>query len=499
MFCERVFTRLRDRVRLWCTINEPTVFASMGYVLGEFPPGVRSMRRCRGVSLNLMRAHARCYRHLKSIDDSAQIGLVKNINLFDAYRWWNPLHRFMARLLDGWFNRCWLNGLRTGRFKPPSSLRSHRIEGLKGSSDFIGLNYYTHLLATPFMPTKVEIDPLIRPWQTRTDFRYPMYAEGFGRAIDMVGRLGLPIHITENGVADHDDDVRPEHVRRHLLVMMEKMAEHDIRGFYNWSLMDNFEWADGYSQCFGLHHVDYATQTRTLRHSGEVYRDIARRHRLPQAVILAGGLGTRLGALGERTPKALLPVAGRPMLSHILDHLQGQGVDRVVVLTGHLGEAFEPFSHPGIDLTFVRETKPLGTGGALWNARDQLEESFLLLWGDDFHPLDLEALRQAHAGGITMTVTEAHTEMNLQHEGGMVTHYDKANPSGNGYEAGTSVVDREVLLEHGREGRWSWEQTVYPAMAGRIRAHLDDTPFFDIGTPERLALFEAWAVDRAGD
>ena len=91
-FCCKMFELLSDRVDWWCTINEPAVYATMGYVLGEFPPGVRSFKRTRMVSLNLMRAHAQCYRKLKEMKNGqrCQIGLVKNINLFDPYRRWNP-------------------------------------------------------------------------------------------------------------------------------------------------------------------------------------------------------------------------------------------------------------------------------------------------------------------------------------------------------------------------------------------------------------------------
>ena len=214
---------------------------------------------------------------LKSMEHGkrAHIGLVKNINLFDPYRRWNPLHRFQARLLDGMFNLCWIKGLMTGRFKAPSALRSKEIPGLKGSSDFIGVNYYTHLLATPFMPTKVDIDPLIRPWEQRTDFRYPMYAEGLRRAFDMVSCLNLPIIVTENGVADDDDDMRPEHIRRLLQITGEAIADGmDIRGFYHWSLMDNFEWAEGYDMKFGLYEVDFKNQNRTLRKGAKTFMKI---------------------------------------------------------------------------------------------------------------------------------------------------------------------------------------------------------------------------------
>ena len=498
-FCSKMFEVLSDRVEWWCTINEPAVYATMGYVLGEFPPGERSFKKTRQVSLNLMRAHARCYRTLKSMENGAtrKIGLVKNINLFDPYRWWNPLHRFQAKLLDGMFNRCWIDGLKTGRFKSPSAFKSVTIDGLKGSSDFIGVNYYTHLLATPFMPTKVEIDPLIRPWEERTDFRYPMYAEGLKRAFEMVAPLNIPIIVTENGVADDDDDMRPEHVRRHLQVTAEAIENGlDIRGFYHWSLMDNFEWAEGYEQCFGLYHVDFETQQRTLRESGRLYASIAESHRMPQVVILAGGLGTRLGDLTKRQPKSLIEVAGQPILSHILDWVKEQGCNRALVLTGHLGEQFDDFLHPGIDVTFVKEQEQLGTGGALWNARDHLEDEFILLWGDDYHPIQYGPLVNLHreaSSKLTMTVTTEHHVKNLQHEDGRLLHYAKDGDvpkEFNGYEAGTSIVRKSVVETFGKEGKWSWEKTVYPAMSKDIHAHIDNTKFWDMGTPERLVRLE---------
>ena len=213
---------------------------------------------------------------------------------------------------------------------------------------------------------------------------------------------------------------------------------------------------------------------------------------MPQVVILAGGLGTRLGELTQKMPKSLVEVYDKPIIEHILDWISGQGCDRALILTGHLGEQFKHYTHPSVSLTFVQEDQPLGTGGALWNAVDFLEQEFILLWGDDFHPINYQKLVSRHREDgnlMTMTVTESHESMNLRHMDGKVMHYDKHqySPDFNGYEAGTSVVSKRIVLLFGRDGKWSWEETVYRKMSGKIGAHLDDTKFWDMGTPERLS------------
>tara|TARA_B100000214_G_scaffold367575_1_gene337913 strand:+ start:949 stop:1650 length:702 start_codon:yes stop_codon:yes gene_type:complete len=223
---------------------------------------------------------------------------------------------------------------------------------------------------------------------------------------------------------------------------------------------------------------------------------------MPQVVILAGGLGTRLGEITEHIPKSLIEISGKPIISHILDWVKLQGCKKVLVLTGHLGEMFEQFEYEGLSIDFHQEPEQLGTGGALSNAIDLLDELFILLWGDDLHPIDYNKLLQTHRQGslLTMTVTQEHEIMNLIHHDGYVTEYDKTNENNNfnGYEAGTSIVSKKVVERFMKNGKWSWEQTVYPAMSGKIRAHIDNTKFWDMGTPERLKKLEdfldSWTI-----
>ena len=269
-YCERVFDELSDRVEYWCTINEPIVFSAMGYTLGQFPPGKRGIRLTMRVMRNLMRGHAMAYRSLKGRSPGCKLGVAKNVTLFDPANRWSPVDWLVARILEWLWNGSWRRGVTTGR------MLGSRIPGAKGSLDFVGLNYYTHFLTGLFLPTATEeLQFAKREHEVATEFGYPMYAEGFRRAIEFVSGLGVPIEITENGVADAEDTLRPEHIRRHLWVVSEAIKEgHDIRSYHHWSLMDNFEWAEGYSMRFGLHAVDFQTQERTLRKSGEFYRDL---------------------------------------------------------------------------------------------------------------------------------------------------------------------------------------------------------------------------------
>ena len=178
---------------------------------------------------------------------------------------------------------------------------------------------------------------------------------------------------------------------------------------------------------------------------------------MPQVVILAGGLGTRLGDITKETPKSLVNVHGKPILTHILEWAQLQGCNKALILTGHLSEKFRHYSHSNMSLTFHDETEPLGTGGALWNAVDHLEDEFILLWGDDFHPIDYSPLVRQHRTSrapITMTVTSTSQHFNLEHRDGKVVAYDKEimRPNFNGYEAGTSMVDKAVVQNMGKMG-----------------------------------------------
>ena len=229
-----------------------------------------------------------------------------------------------------------------------------------------------------------------------------------------------------------------------------------------------------------------------------------------QAVILAGGLGTRLGPLTRKMPKPMVPVAGVPYLEHQLRLLARQSFRDVLLLTGYLGEQIRSYfgngSRLGLRLRYVREAQPQGTGGALRDAHHHLAESFLLIYGDSLLPIEYAAagrrLKDSAALGLIVVYRDPSGETAVcpnvaLDRGGLVTRYDKtavADPDLEYVEAGVSCFRREVLDLLPGAGPASFEQCVFPRLIDRrqLAALPTSQRFYDIGTPQRLQAIEEY-------
>jgi NDP-sugar pyrophosphorylase family protein len=227
-----------------------------------------------------------------------------------------------------------------------------------------------------------------------------------------------------------------------------------------------------------------------------------------QTVVLAGGLGTRLWPLTKETPKPMVPVRGVPYLEHQLRFLVRQSLTDVVLLTGYLGEQIEDYfgdgSRFGLRLRYSRELKPLGTGGALREARQLLADMFLIIYGDSYLPIDYGAvgrrLLESAAVGLVVVFQdrtgETSVRPNVAVDGaGFVTRYDKqalGDPQLQYIEAGVLAFRRTVLDFIAATGVVSLEQQVFPQLIARqALLGLPTTQrFYDIGTPERLRVLE---------
>jgi len=287
-FCAVVFKYLGSKVKLWCTINEPTIYVFQGYLRGVFPPGkTMNMPLALRVLKNLLQAHTQTYHKLKAMPhgDTAQIGLVHQYLVFEPYTFWNPLERVPGLLFDYVLNTGVLKFLKTGTFgfNVPAfgTLFEYSAPQGKPLMDFIGLNYYSH----PLMKGQLSLrEPLISSHysdEVMTDMPYRMCPIGFYKAIKHMQELNLPIYITENGIADVQDNHRETFLRQYIFAMHKAIDEGcDVRGYYYWSFMDNFEWDMGYAMKFGLYAVDYKTQERTLRPSAHYYKNIIAQSRI---------------------------------------------------------------------------------------------------------------------------------------------------------------------------------------------------------------------------
>jgi len=286
-FVHRVVEVLGQQCDLWCTINEPNVYSYLGYLEGIFPPGQSSLRTATRVVRHLMAGHAAAYREIHTIQPRARVGFAHNMIVFDPANARSPMDRRVARLADRAYNQAILTALTKGRWTLPVGLGL--AWKLRGTLDWIGLNYYTRDLVA-FDPTQRQTlfsRRLHADDAELLDGGYgEFYPKGLFRCLQRLARLGLPIYVTENGIPDNDDDQRPRYLLTHLHQMWHAIQLcYPVMGYYHWTLVDNFEWAEGWTLRFGLIELDPKSQARTPRRSAELYANIAQSNAItPQTI-----------------------------------------------------------------------------------------------------------------------------------------------------------------------------------------------------------------------
>jgi beta-glucosidase len=273
--------RYGDLVDRWITVNEPEVLGFYAYDSGSFPPGVKDRSRALVVIANLLEAHGLAAHALKETDRvdadgdgvAALTGAAKHWVLLEPRSRWSPLDRFVASAQHRVFNVAVARALAGGpiEFSIPGARAVRREVGaLQGSSDFLGVNYYTR-----WMVSLLGKEPRsARRGAPTNDLGWEIYPEGLERALHECAAFGLPMLVTENGIADAVDRWRPDFIRASLEALNRaRAAGLDIRGYFHWSLMDNFEWADGHLGRFGLYETDFEHPEgpRVKRPSAGVY------------------------------------------------------------------------------------------------------------------------------------------------------------------------------------------------------------------------------------
>jgi beta-glucosidase len=295
-YAQLMYRTLGDRVRMWATINEPWVIVDQGYVEGQHAPGRRDWAVAAVVSKNLLRAHAAAVAAYRSAWKH-RIGLAVNlVPIYPASE--RDADRQAARRLDAYLNRQFLDPVLLG--ETPSEMaemfgrkwpewNADELRQIAQPIDFVGINYYLRLV--------VRDDPAAGPARARavlepncpqTAMGWEVYPQGLTEILQWLkDRYGdLPLYITENGAAfddqmcpngDLNDPERVEYLRDHLRAAWQAIETGvDLRGYFVWSLLDNFEWQQGYSKRFGIVRVDFETQRRVLKSSARLYSNVIR-------------------------------------------------------------------------------------------------------------------------------------------------------------------------------------------------------------------------------
>lgn len=292
-----VFRALDDRVPMWATLNEPWVVMDGGYLHGLLAPGHRVLAEAPRVTHNLLRAHARAVAAYRA-EGRNQIGLV--VNLEPKYAASDdPADRAAAARADAYMNRQYLDPVLLGRY--PDELREifgdawpnipeADLQRIHAPIDFLGINYYTRAVVGDGPDNPPVRDRRVpQPRHAHTEMAWEVYAQGLADTLTWVTeRYGkIPLYVTENGAAFYDpptadegavhDPLRVAYFRDHLRAVRRAMdAGADVRGYFAWSLLDNYEWSHGYGKRFGIVHVDFATQQRTPKDSARYYAEVIR-------------------------------------------------------------------------------------------------------------------------------------------------------------------------------------------------------------------------------
>jgi beta-glucosidase len=297
-YATTMFEALGDRVEMWATLNEPWVVMDGGYLFGVLAPGHSNLFEAPIVTHNLLRSHGTAVERFRasSAAKKGKVGLVVNLEpKYPATQSAEDLET--VRRTDAYMNRQYLDPVFLGTY--PAEMRdifgeawpdwpANDMSLIKQPIDFLGINYYTRKVErydAELLPLRAKAVP--QPDNTETHTSWEVFPEALTKILlwtkERYGKI--PTYITENGAAFYDppkpidgnieDPLRIDYYRLHLRAAHDAMKKGvDLRGYFAWSLLDNYEWSHGYSKRFGLIHVDYSTQERTIKSSGRYYAEV---------------------------------------------------------------------------------------------------------------------------------------------------------------------------------------------------------------------------------
>jgi beta-glucosidase len=285
-YVERVVDEYGDLVRWWITLNEPVVQVFKGWLIGQWPPGRKGdYPRAFQVLRRMLRTHVLAYKAIHEKRKDAMVSIAKHCLAMTPNHPRNPFDWLSTRTRGWLFNQLFLDALQTGRLALPGQFFEMLPFGR--TLDFIGINYYTRdfvrntglrlpgLLGAPgtlYMERRIG---------KRNDLGWEVYPEGLAHFLHAFRRYRLPLLITENGIPAVDEDDRWGFIYLHLWQVMRAMAAGTkVVGYLYWSLLDNYEWTDGFEAKFGLIGVNFKTQDRIVRPSARWLAEVIRKRSL---------------------------------------------------------------------------------------------------------------------------------------------------------------------------------------------------------------------------
>lgn len=274
-FAEKIVSTIKG-VKYWITFNEPYVLLLGGYLEGCMPPGIKDMFLAVNALKNIFTCHGGAYDIIHSKIPGSMVSVAHNMAALTPWKIWNPLDRLLAKIAKHFYNHSLIDAFLTGtmRIKFPFKNPVDIDLPIKNKLDFFGVNYYTrvHMRFNPFKKMGVELRHRDIDGYGLTDMGWEIHPHGLEKVLRYASRLDVPLIITENGIATRDDQRKIKFMKRHIDVLEKCIKEGlDVRGYFYWSLIDNYEWLQGLDARFGLYKVDFDTLKRKPTNAAAYY------------------------------------------------------------------------------------------------------------------------------------------------------------------------------------------------------------------------------------
>jgi beta-glucosidase len=251
-YVQLVVQELGSYIDYWVTLNEPMVHIVNGYITGKFPPNKHNLIKAEKAYKHLAEAHNQAYNIIHDHFPNAPVGFTGLINYYEPAHKWNPIEIAIAKIAHYFGNHRFLK------------------KTIK-KCDFIGLDYYFHDRIVWYPPFKRNKNKQV------SDIGWEIYPEGIYHVLKYLHKFNKPIMVLENGLSDANDSYRKDFIRDHLFYIHKAIKEGvPVKGYFHWSLLDNFEWAHGFVPKFGLYEVNRRTFERTPRQSAFYYAEICK-------------------------------------------------------------------------------------------------------------------------------------------------------------------------------------------------------------------------------